>query len=284
MRYRTFELLVIVFGTAAVLGTAVAGMIQGTGFAEIVAQLMLLPVLVAALHFGRNGGFLAALFATALYVGLRLPDLAQAGLASPLTPLVVVRSLTYILVGVVGGELASRIKYFFLSLENRQLVDEETGVYGSKHVGSLLCQLIEENRRYGHAFSTCSLDVDESYVPSQETRRRRGASLAKDIASGLRSDVRAVDEVGRVSPLGFLVLFPNTPADGGKVAARRLERTTNALLSRRGVQENAPAVTADVLSFPADSNELARIAEELTGEPCDVDDPMKAQTRADAPS
>lgn len=271
MRYSTFEALVIVFGGAAIVGTVGLGLVQGAAFAEVVAQLMLLPLLWAALRYGRNGGFLAALFAVALYVGLRVPDLQREGLTEPLASLLAARALVYVIVGVVGGEIASRIKYFFLWLENRTLIDPETGVYGAQHVGSLLRQLMEQHRRYGHPFSAALLELRT--VPASAVDGKRGRrSVPREVAAALRADVRAVDEVGRMAQHGFLVLFPNTPAEGARVAARRLENTVSGALARSGFADDIGLVV-EALAFPGEAPRIAALVERLTGEHVDPGEP-----------
>lgn len=276
MRYSTFELLALVFGGAAILGTVIAGVMGGSGLAEVVAQVMLLPVLWAALHFGRNGGFVAALFALALYVGLRVPDLAREGLGGPLASLLAVRTLVYVLVGVVGGEMCSRIKYFFLGLEDRTLIDTETGVYGAAHSGALLRQLMEQHRRYGQRFSAAMLELGGAGHQGGEARSGR-RSIAKEMAAALRADVRAVDEVGRIGPYEFLVLFPNTAADGAVVAVRRLEKTVTGALGRFGLADDA-SVTAQTIAFPEDAERMAQLVETLTGEPITPGEPHPRRT------
>ena len=265
MRYSTFEMLAAVFGTIAIVGTVVAGVLAGGAFTETLAQLMLLPVLLSALHFGRNGGFLAALFAVALYVGLRMGDIAELGIRSPLTILVIERAAAYIVIGVLGGELCSRIKYVFLKLERRNLIDDETDVYAPRHLGQLLKNLIESQRRYGVGFSAGILTLDGAVLPMAAHRGRR--SLLGEIAASVRDDVRAVDEVGRFSDHSLMVLFPNTAKSGGEVAIARLLRTVSALLARRGLETSSVPLSVETLGYPEDAQRLIDITEELTGEP-----------------
>jgi GGDEF domain-containing protein len=281
MRYSTFEVLAAGFGTAAVVGTVVAGVLGGSGYPEIIAQFMMLPILIAALHFGRNGGFLSALFATALYVGLRVPDISVGGMGSAVVALVGVRAFAYLVMGVIGGEVCSRIKYFFLRLEQHDLIDGETGIYSSKQVGRILGRLIQESRRYGTVFSATVVTLDGAVVPMGGVGgREANRPLLKDMAGTLRGEVRAVDEVGRQSEGSFLALFPNTPLEGGRIAAGRLDRSVRSLLDRRGIlAENA--FTIQTLGYPEDPDELVRLAEQLTGETLAVEGgPVPAPQRA----
>lgn len=270
MRYRTFELLAGAFGMTAILATVIMGITSpsSTTWQEMVAQLMFLPVLFGALHYGRNGGFLSALFAVAVYVGINVPNAAASpGSGTLLLELVGIRGLAYVLVGVVGGEMCSRIKYFFLSVEASDLIDNETGIYGPLHVGRLLASLIEQHRRYGTCFSAATMTLDPEVLARIGMTGRSGKSVMHDLAAAVRSDVRAVDEVGRMSADALLVLFPNTPPSGGNVAVERLTRTAQAMLSRRGAPEGADILAVGVLGYPDHPEGVVALVEQLTGEP-----------------
>ena len=270
MRYRTIEYLAGAFGVTAILATVIMGIASParTTWQEMVAQLMFLPVLFGALHYGRNGGFLAALFAVAVYVGINVPNAATSSDGGTLLlELVGIRGLAYVLIGVVGGEMCSRIKYFFLSLESGDLIDNETGIYGALHIGRLLGSLVEQHRRYGTCFSAATMTLDPKALQQTGLTGRSGKSLMHDLAAAVRSDVRAVDEVGRMSPDALLVLFPSTPPSGGHVAVERLTRTASAMLSRRGASEDADILKVEVLGYPDHPEGVVALVEQLTGEP-----------------
>lgn len=264
MRYSAFEALAALFGGLAVVGTVIAGIVGSGDPAEVLAQLMLLPILLAALHYGRNGGFLAALFATALYLGVRVPAIQSFGLTPPLTTLLVQRAAAYLVVGVLGGELCSRIKYVFARLERRGLIDDETDVYSRRHVGAILKTLMAEENRYATPFSACVLTLDSAVVPIGD--RRQARPLMREIAGVIRGDVRAVDDVGRFSDGGFLVLFPNTRKPGAEIAGARLLQAVVGVLSRRDVHVSSAAASFVAYGYPEDSARLVEIAEALTGE------------------
>ena len=73
MKYTVFERLTLAVGGAAVIGTIVAGHRGAPLIEEIVAQVLLLVVLIGAVHWGRNGGFGAAVAASLIYVLMRVP-------------------------------------------------------------------------------------------------------------------------------------------------------------------------------------------------------------------
>jgi GGDEF domain-containing protein len=162
--------------------------------------------------------------------------------------------------------MCSRIKYFFLSVEEGDLIDTETGIYGSLHIGRLLASLVEQHRRYGTCFSAATLTLDPEALRKTGLVGRSGKSVMHDLAAAMRSDVRAVDEVGRMSPDALLVLFPSTPPSGGHVAVERLTRTARAMLSRRGAPEDMDILKVEVLGYPDNPEGVVALVEQLTGE------------------
>jgi hypothetical protein len=105
VRYSHFELLLLALGVALVVGGLFIGPATSPDAPEVVGQLLMLVVLVGAVHWGRNGGFVAALVATLVYVylALVLPDTRS--LSDDVLTTIAVRVIAYGVVGVVGGEL-----------------------------------------------------------------------------------------------------------------------------------------------------------------------------------
>ncbi len=73
MKYRLFEGIVLVVGGAAILGSVLLSFGAPLITEEVIAQLLLFGVLVGAVHWGRNGGFIAATIASLIYIVMRIP-------------------------------------------------------------------------------------------------------------------------------------------------------------------------------------------------------------------
>ncbi len=258
MTYSRFELLVLIFGGGAVLATAISAVLGNTDAVEIVAQLLLLLVLLGALHWGRRGGYIAALIAVGIYLALRLPMILAAGAVSgTLVQLLVTRAVVYGAVGIVGGEICSRIKYFFLKLEDRDYIDEVTHLYNASYLRQLLRAHIAEFDRYQSIFSIVLVRLDGDKLPP--LGKQQGRSVLRDAGNALLGDIRLVDEMGRFSESVFCVILPKTPLQGGQVAAGRLEKTVgNSLRSHRLRPDGM--VTTEVLGYPEDKERVAQMA------------------------
>ena len=140
MEYRRLERLILVVGGATIavsMGTAMAS--GAPEPVELIAQLMLFGVLFAAVRLGRRGGLVAAIVASTLYVLLRLELVAAGSLTTTGFYLLASRLLAFGLIGIVGGEACSHIKYSLASVEGRSALDEWSRVFNQRWA----CKTIE---------------------------------------------------------------------------------------------------------------------------------------------
>jgi GGDEF domain-containing protein len=190
---------------------------------EIAAQVLLLGVLLGAVHWGRNGGFIAAIAASLIYVVVRIPlALSEQRLTGAVASLILVRVLTYGLIGIVGGELCSRIRYIFARLEDSSSIDEWSRLYNQRLIGRTLATAAGQYTRYRTAYSVVILDLSEALFADLRASKQR--SLVRGIADYIRNDIRLVDEAGRLDDGRFVIVLPHTPKEGGRVVAERLHK------------------------------------------------------------
>jgi len=87
-------------------------------------------------------------------------------------------------------------------------------------------------------------------LPAREAESR--ADRVRYAGSGVRADVRVVDEVSRLDDGRFVALLPQTPKAGGEVVCKRLAKGTVAVL---GAREESVAVR--LLAAPQDEAAIA---------------------------
>jgi hypothetical protein len=216
---------------------------------ELIAQLMLFGVLFAAVRLGRRGGLIAAIFASTLYVVLRLELVAAGSLTTTGFYLIASRLLAFGLIGIVGGEACSHIKYSLASVEGRSALDEWSRVFNQRWA----CKTIEQARgrfmRYGEPFSLVILSVSPSVLTGLRASRQR--QLTRLTADRIRSDIRMVDEVARLDDGRFLVLMPHTPVEGGRIVMNRL---ASIVVGALGVRDEA--VRVECLGLPGAESDV----------------------------
>lgn len=258
MRYSRFEQLAIGVGALFVTSTLLLSAHDGgPGLKEILAQVMLLGVIAAAVHFGRKGGFTAAVFASALYTLMSVPELSSGrGLTSTALLLLVAHISAYGLVGILGGEASGRLRYTLARLGDSTDFDEWSQVFNQRHAADTLRKSISSHERYGASFALVIVSLAPAIYADLGPKRTR--TLVRAVANQMRGDLRMVDEVARLDDGRFFVLLPHTPYEGGCVVATRLAAATRALVGAR-----EESVKATCFSAAEDTIALARLADEL---------------------
>lgn len=258
MKYERFEIWAIGVGALVVVSALVASLGPAPDYIEIVGQLLLLAVLVAAIHWGRRGGTIATVCASVVYIAMRLPSLAVTGLTSAELRVILVRIATYGLVGILGGEACSRVKYVLARLQDDCSIDDMSRVYNQRFTSKMLLESLSAFKRYGAVFAVVVVDIAPSVTAGLSPTRT--ARLVRTVADYLRNDVRLVDNVGRLEDGRFVVLLPQTPRDGAVVASTRL---------RRGVCETIGArqqsVTHTVMGAAEDLEAIEALVDGIYG-------------------
>lgn len=256
MKYSHFEALALVLGAGAIVASIFVSPGSASQAAEVTAQLLLIVVLASALHWGRNGGFVATLVAMAIYVAMRVPFLQSQGLSADVVTLLLTRAFTYALVGVVGGELSARIKYLFARFENDALIDPQTGVYSSRYAAEAIVSGVGQWERYQTEFSVVTITIAQCVYAALKAKRAR--QIMRQVAAYVRNDIRMVDDLAAGATGTFYVLLPRTDATGAAVVSERLSIGVRDLLSARD-----DAVSAGVLSAASDAQKLRKLADTL---------------------
>lgn len=255
-RYARFAALALSLGAVTVVASLYLAPGARPSAIEVVGQLLLILVLAGALYRGRNGGFLAALVATAVYVAMWVPQLQAEGLSGTALTALGIRSFSYGMVGVIGGEAAGRLKYLFARVGAAPAVDPETGAYNQAYAAAAIRTGLARWEREQVPYAVVRLAAPRAALEGLGSRRRR--QVLRQAASHIRNDIRMVDDLASEAPGVFLALLPSTAAAGATVLCRRLVAPVAACL---GVAEEA--VAAAVLATDDDLLALRRLADAL---------------------
>lgn len=260
MKYPRFEALAFVLGSAIIVGTVAVRTTSPVVPAETIGGLLSILVLAGALHRGRNGGFVMALVATTIQVGMRYPALRSNGLSAGTVTAIASHTLVYAAIGVAGGELAGRVKYLLTRVDRDSMIDRVTRVYSARYAGRAIGSAMSTRDRYGTPCSAVTLTI--APVIWSGLRPPRAAAFMRRAASYLRNDVRLADDVAYRGNGGFVVIMPGTSRDGGIAAAQRLRHGLAAVLDCE-----ADGIVTRVLECGADDPELEALIEMLAPTP-----------------
>lgn len=261
MKYSRFETLMISLGAVVILGGLLLGPpVNQPGFwQEAVGQVLIIVVLGAAVHWGRDGGSVAAFAATLAYVITRIPLLSEQGLTKNIFAMIATRVLIYTIVGILGGEIFGRVKYIIAQLEGSSILDDLTQVYNRRYCGQTLKNGLGQFQRYQVPFSVAVISLAPGLVADLRPSRQR--TLLRSTATHIRNDIRLVDDVGYLGDGRFLVILPQTSGSGAEVASDRIRRTVRDLFGAKD-----ESVTATPLALPGDAAAICDLARSLDPE------------------
>jgi len=250
MKYTRFERLLLFVGAVTVFASVT---VQLTGplpqYSEVGAQILLLAVLFGAVRLGAKGGMLAAIAASAVYVTLRTELFSSTDLGYGDTVVMASRLIAFGMVGVVGGEVCSRVRHGIAILEGGNALDDWSRVYNQAWAHKTLVAAKERAERYGEPFSVVLVSMSPSLFDGVSASRQR--AMVRTLADYIRADVRMVDEIARFDDGRFAVVLPHTPRPGGIVVAARACDGLRTLLGARD-----DAVRVRVLAAPDDIAEI----------------------------
>lgn len=257
MKYSRFEVLMLVLGALVIAGSVVVGPAAAmVSWQEVVGQMLIIVVLAAALHWGRDGGSIAAFAAILVYVIMRVPILNQLGATQNLIAMIATRAVTYALVGIVGGEFFGRVKYLFARIDGNAMLDDYTQVYNRVYCAQTLKNGLGQHQRYQTPFSVALLSLAPGLLADLRPSRQR--VMLRSVAAHIRNEVRLVDDVGYLGDGRFLIVLPQTPRSGAEVASDRIRRSVRDLVGARD-----ESVTSTPLGCPADSAAIGDLARSL---------------------
>lgn len=134
------------------------------------------------------------------------------------------------------------------------VTDELTGLWNAKRFNDMLEYEVERSRRYGGEVSLIFLDLDHFKLVNDCHGHLVGSRVLSEVGGLLGRSIRSVDSAARFGGDEFVLMFPNTTKDWGKVLADRLCRLLQETEFRSDNGELLK-VTASfgVASFPEDA-------------------------------
>lgn len=111
-----------------------------------------------------------------------------------------------------------------LSLEHLASTDMLTGHFNRTKIEDLLRSEIERAERYGTFFSVILMDIDHFKKVNDEYGHPIGDIILQEFSLLLNETLRKADSVGRWGGEEFLIILPETDAEGAKEVAEHLRK------------------------------------------------------------
>jgi diguanylate cyclase (GGDEF)-like protein len=133
--------------------------------------------------------------------------------------------------------------------------DEPGRVGGFRQLRTGLEYEFQRAQRYDHALSCVLFSIDRYEEVLAQKGQKGAATLTGAIITVLQRTLRVVDRIYRMEEDEFLLLLPETPAKGARVAVDRIRR---ALLPPPKEKVEAITITAAVVTFPNPSIKISQ--------------------------
>jgi len=222
LKYRKYELLFTSLGLAVVLGSTIIAINQQADPTEILGQALLAPVLVLALHYGRRIGFISAMVAAIIFIVNKF--YLQGYSTEPTTINLIIRSASYGLVGIIGGYIASRMKYLLLKFEDNKFIDKRSNIYNKEYILKLIRLCRSKQARNHQDFTVALIKIEHCKFNLFALNLKN--KIIKETAKAMCANIRLVDELGHMGNGVYCLLMPETNLSNANIALSRISKLT----------------------------------------------------------
>lgn len=194
------------------------------------------------------------------------------------------------LIGVVGYVYESVRTTYARDLQRLSATDPLTGALNRRSCERILEEELVRSERYGRPLSVLLFDIDHFKRINDEHGHAAGDAVLRDLADRVRAVVRQNDALVRWGGEEFLVVMPETVAEGARVAAERIRRVVErdplgpgvpttlsggVATARAGDDQDSLVHRADELLYRAKNTGRNRI--------CCGDEPPEREDRTEPP-
>ncbi len=263
LTYRQARTIVLGFGTALIVGVALAAWYRGADPVEVGAILLFVPVLAGLAFDFVRGGLIAGVAVTVIYTVVRFSTLGDLP-KGEFIGAAVVRALLYLGLGAFGGWANRMLEESLRKLELYDEIDDDTGVGNARALLSISDLEIARAERYGTVFSLVRLQLDRAAFAPLD--RRQAIRALRQLCQTVESNVRVTDLVTRV-PLqqeeDVVVILPETGRSGAELLRERLVDGARMLLVDAGAAAQNGTLSGTVLTFPGDDEAMRAYREQV---------------------
>ena len=127
---------------------------------------------------------------------------------------------------VVFNDMVRQLRKGRAELERLSVTDELTGLANRRHLDAELLRETHRHRRHKRSFAILLLDIDRFKALNDSHGHQAGDEALRRFAKVLQGCVRGGDTVARFGGEEFLVILPETRAEGASTLAERIRAAT----------------------------------------------------------
>lgn len=217
-------------------------------------NLYLLPVITSALSLGKLATLLEIGLITACYIFLGQYSIEPSVLSLSGATVLLAQLAPMLLVAYITTMFSADIRYGLSKAKLLSETDELTGLYNMRGFYLVLDRAFAQAIRYLRPISVLMIDSDNLKAVNDEYGHDAGNELLRLIATGIKSQLRSTDVLARYGGDEFVVLLPDTGADGTRDVAERIRDS----IARRPLElrdKSVPiTVSIGIASYPEDGH------------------------------
>jgi len=228
------------------------------GLSSPLVNTFLLPVITSALTLGKLVTIAQAVLIAAceLLLGAGLsPELYSlaflGGLIAQLAPVILVAYVTMM--------FSADIRYGLNHARLLSQTDELTGLYNRRGFGILANRLFGQAMRYERPASVLMIDSDNLKSVNDTHGHEAGNQLLKQVSKTILAELRFSDVAARYGGDEFILLLPETPAQGAMDVAERIRSAIATMPLDVGGIRVKTSVSIGVAVYPEDGRGIDTI-------------------------
>ena len=128
----------------------------------------------------------------------------------------------------VFNDMVRRLREGRAELERLSVTDELTGLANRRKLDDELARELLSHERHKRSLAVLMLDVDRFKTLNDTHGHPAGDAVLRQLAEVMNGCVRKGDTVARFGGEEFVVILPETPADGASLLAERIRAATEA--------------------------------------------------------
>jgi diguanylate cyclase (GGDEF)-like protein len=148
-------------------------------------------------------------------------------------------------------------------LEQEAITDALTGLYNRRWLDQRLPRLVARHERAGRPLSLLLLDIDHFKRFNDELGHAAGDQVLAMVAQTISAQVRPTDLAARYGGEEMVVVLPETPLDGARIAAERLRSRIERARAKDIERPVTVSIGVATLGLHEDAQELLRRADEM---------------------
>jgi diguanylate cyclase (GGDEF)-like protein len=245
---------------AAVMVLFITWVVWFTGrMASPLINLYLLTIIASALTLGKSVTFSVLLVISGCYAFLAHPEQPSAVLHAPQAASLMAQLAPVLLAGYLTTMLAADIRYVVERVRLMSQTDELTGLINMRGFMPLLERETGRAQRYDRPFGLLMVDCDNLKEVNDTHGHAAGNRLLAFVVERMREVLRATDAIARYGGDEFLVLLPETHAEGARLVAERLRSAVESGSLELDGRIIPTTISVGVASYPGDGREVREL-------------------------